>query len=280
MIEGQTPSTKARSALVDRLKEEGRYDLSAKLEKCGVEAWLDCVCQQSTMPIRTRCKNKWCPACAVGLAAEKSERLAEVVKTFQWPLFTTWTMKNVDDLGVDHIRHLWRSFGRLRRMACFRLVKAGIVTCEITNIGNGWHPHLHAVLDAEWLGPARLKPLRWESAESKRESFRLSKIAMENTWSKALRQPCAVMHAKRCNAQTITKEVVKYTVKGSELVESEEPVGPLIDVLTKCRMLKTFGYAHGFKFTKKEREKAWCEYCEGPGQWLPPGVIPQCRLQH
>jgi hypothetical protein len=151
------------------------------------------------------------------------------------------------------------------------MIKGGIASIEVTNIGNGWHPHLHMVIDCEWLGPQRLRPLKWETADEKRECFRLAKLALENTWAKALRHEIAVVHAKRCDREGIVREVVKYSVKGSDLVECKEPVGPLIDCLKKTRLVTTFGTAHGFKFTKKPRELAACECggCLNGSIWLP-----------
>lgn len=202
-----------------------------------------------------------------------------MVETFQWPLFATFTMKNVEDLSGGAVRELRRAFGRFRRMKAFGLVKGGVASIEVTNIGNGWHPHLHCVLDAEWLGPQRTRPARWETAKQKHEAAVLAKLALEAAWAKALRQPTAVCHAKRTTGKDVMREVTKYSVKGSDLVECAERLGPLIDCLTKTRLVTTFGSAHGFKFKQNEREPAACE-CGGcledpkdkGGKW---GWLPQ-----
>jgi len=183
-------------------------------------------------------------------------------------------MRNVDDLSSDAVRELRRAFGRWRRMKCNAQITGGIASIEVTNIGNGWHPHLHMVIDCEWLGPMRLRPMKWEPAADKRECYRLAKMALENSWAKALRQDQAVVHAKRCERQGIEREVIKYAVKGSDLVQSEEPVGALIDCLKRTRLVTTFGTAHGFKFEKREWERAMCECggCLDGAPWLPQEV--------
>jgi len=260
-----------RESLIERLEDEGREDLAGQLRKCGQKLVLRAVCCGDARLGYTRCRHKWCPSCARGIAAERAERLSQIVKTFRWPLFVTLTMKNVEDLTGDAVRELRRAFGRWRRMKANELITGGIASIEVTNIGNGWHPHLHMVIDCEWLGPQRLRPLKWEPAAAKAECYRLAKLALENTWAKALRQPMGVMHAKRCTAEGIVKEVVKYSVKGSDLIESAEPIGPLIDCLKKTRLVTTFGTAHGFKFTKPPRELAACECgaCLNGSVWLP-----------
>lgn len=231
---------------------------------------------------QTRCKNKWCPACARGIAAKRANRLAQIVETFKWPLFLTLTMRNVEDLSGGAVRDLRRAFGRFRRMKTFGLVRGGVASIEVTNIGNGWHPHLHAVLDAQWLGPQRTRPAKWETAAQKFEAAKLAKLALEAAWAKALRAPTAVVHVKRATAVGVIKEVVKYSVKGSDLVACREAVGPLIDCLSRTRLVTTFGSAHGFQFREDARppQKCLCGNCERErpgggtlGKWMTQDVL-------
>lgn len=196
------------------------------------------------------------------------------MSTFKWPLFATLTMKNVDDLKGDAVRELRRAFGRWRRMKNNSRISGGVASIEVTNIGNGWHPHLHAVIDCAWLGPARLRPFKWETPNEKAECYRLAKLSLEETWAKALRHEKAVVEVKRCNPKDVVREVVKYSVKGSDLVECKEEIGPLIDCLRKTRLVTTFGSAHGFKFKPTEREPVACEcgQCLSGSGWLPQDV--------
>lgn len=268
-----------RERLAARLDGEGRMDLADRLRKCGLPMVLRSTCCDDAVRVETRCKNKWCPTCARGIAGERAARLDQVVRTFRWPLFATFTMKNVPDLHSNAVRELRRAFGRFRRMKAFGLVEGGIASIEVTNIGNGWHPHLHCVMDCRWLGPQRTRPLSWETPDEKREASKLAKLALEAAWAKALRQPMAVCHAKRTTADEVIREVVKYSVKGQDLLKCRENVGPLIDCLAKCRLVTTFGTAHGFKFKENERELRACE-CGGcldspkprGGRW---GWLPQ-----
>jgi len=260
--------------LIERLEGEGRQDLADKLRKCGLPFVLRSVCCGDARLGRARCKNKWCPSCARGIAAERSARLAQIVRTFRWPLFVTLTMKNVEDLNGDAVRELRRAFGRWRRMKNNNQITGGIASIEVTNIGNGWHPHLHMVIDCRWLGPQRLQPFHWETEAQKSECYKQAKACLEATWAKALRQPTAVVHAKRCDPKGILKEVTKYSVKGEDLLKCQEPVGPLIDCLTKTRLVTTFGTAHGFKFDENEnrREPCICNECLEGASWLPEDV--------
>lgn len=261
--------------MIGRLEAEGRDDLAAKLRKCGNPLVMRSICCGDVRMAETRCKNKWCPECARPLAAKRSAKMAQIVRTFSWPMFVTLTMKNVEDLTGDAVRELRRAFGRWRRMAGQRMIRGGLATIEVTNIGNGWHPHLHAVLDCPWLGPARLRPFPWEPRHKKAECYRLAKMANEEAWARALRAPQGTMHIKRTSDSSVTKEVVKYAVKGSDLVACRESIGQLIDCLTKTRLMTTFGSAHGFKFDESEilRPPCCCAECQSPAAWLPEDVF-------
>lgn len=122
-----------------------------------------------------------CPLCAIRRGAKSlGAYLArwQVIQAQQPALklyLLTFTVKNGDDLGDRH-RHLVGALKRLlNRRRYFNAgiraapwtelcrVAGGVYTHEVTNIGNGWHPHVHmlaactgepdsAALSAEWMG--------------------------------------------------------------------------------------------------------------------------------
>ncbi|NKO00869.1 protein rep, partial [Weissella cibaria] len=118
------------------------------------------------------------------------------------PVFITLTVKNGDDLQ-ERFAHLVNSFRRYQKRrrewftkgrGCNELCRAegGVFSYEVTNKGNGWHPHLHGVLlvssyidreqlSAEWesitgdskiVDVRRLKPKNGEMAEAFCEVFK------------------------------------------------------------------------------------------------------------
>lgn len=235
-----------KNRLLARLEREGEDELASKIRCCGDPIMFTCEhCGQETQG-HCRCKRKWCPRCAPAIAAERSQRLAATVQRFRWPLFVTLTMKNVDDLNFGAVRHLRRSFGKMRHKKFWKKnVKGGIASIEVTNIGNGWHPHLHAVLDCRWLSVHEPEVRSFYSREEKKACFEKAASELGTVWAKYLGQPLASIKIKRCSAATITKEVVKYSVKGTDLLACAEKVGPLIHALEACRLVTTFGTAHG-----------------------------------
>jgi hypothetical protein len=230
------------------------------------------------------CKRKWCPCCARRFASQRSAELQWIVERFRYPLFVTLTMKNVDDLSKGGVRHLRRSFGKLRHRKLWKARVAGGVACvEVTNIGNGWHPHLHAVLDCRWLAWRTPEPNPRLSQEEKKARYSAAACELERAWSKCLGQQSSSVKVKRCNRHTIAKEVVKYTVKNEDLVLAEGTIGDLIRALDSTRMMTTFGNAHGQKIkdirleAKRAVKAKNSEFidltdegkCCGGGPWVP-----------
>jgi hypothetical protein len=232
--------------LRSRLRAEGETDLLQKIEKCQQPIILRCLtCERRKTTVQW-CKRKWCPCCAKRSAAARAMELDFIVERFRWPLFVTLTMKNCAELLPSDVRKLRRAFGKLRHRKLWKSrVRGGLAAVEITNIGNGWHPHLHAVLDCQWLAWKTPMPRRTDTREGKKKLYQDAACELESTWSKLLGQETSSVRVKRADKKTIAKEVTKYTVKNEDLVLAEGSIGTLIRALDSCRLMTTFGRAHG-----------------------------------
>lgn len=232
--------------LREKLRAENRPDLLAKIAICRQPLDLRCLDCGDKITISQRCKRKWCPCCARQLAAARSAELDFVVERMRWPLFVTLTMQNVDELRSCDIRKLRRAFGKLRHRRFWKdTVKGGVAAVEVTNIGNGWHPHLHAVVDCPWLAIKTRQPQRTASKGDWEKAIKAAAQELEAHWSKCLGQPSSSVKVKRADRATIAKEVCKYTVKAEDLITEEGEAGTLIDALDGTRLMTTFGTAHG-----------------------------------
>lgn len=229
-----------------RLRQEGELELLAKLAKCQTPFELTCAHCGTRKTVTNRCKRKWCPCCATLLAAQRSQELGYIVERFRWPLFVTLTIRNVETIGRAEIKFLKASFSKLRHRKIWKQrVSAGVAAVEVTNIGNGWHPHLHVVCDCNWLA---VKTPHISTGRTKEEKAALCTSAaqeLEAIWSKIVKQSTSSIMIKRCNSKTIAKEVVKYTVKNEDLVECEGSAGDLIRAIDSGHIMSTFGNAHG-----------------------------------
>lgn len=232
--------------LRQRLAADGETDLLKKIAVCQEPILLECNICRVRVEVKQRCKRKWCPYCQVALAAQRAAELRFIVERFRYPLNVTLTMRNVADLSSGGVRQLRRAFGKLRHRKFWKhRVVAGVASVEVTNKGNGWHPHLHAVLDCQWLAVESNPPPRHFTAEQKRERYQEAAVELERNWSKCLRQETSNVWVKRTTKGDVCKEVLKYNCKSSDLINCEGSAGDLIRAMESTRLMTTFGKAHG-----------------------------------
>lgn len=264
-----------RSRLLERLEDEDATDLSTRLEKCGEPIRLFCGCCGRLNEFSKRCNRKWCPVCQRALATRASLRYTGICESFQWPLFVTLTVKNCPEASFDFVRQLRRSFGKLRRLRWWlKAVKGGVAGFEVTNTGKGWHPHCHTLLDCRWLGVTCHAPPRAASAEKKKQAFKRAAREVAEQWSLCTGQPSSVK-IKRAYARgdgsndSISTEIIKYSVKGSDLIDCPDPISPVLRMLDATRLLTSFGTAYGrLRDWDQVKRPTRCENCGNPGQWI------------
>lgn len=261
-----------KQKLEGRLRLEGEIKLADSLKKCGQEIQLLCMGCGEKRPAMTRCKQKWCPFCNRMIAARRTAKIRGAVKKFTWPLFITLTMLNSH--SPEGVRELRRAFGKLRQTKLWKKnVKGGVAAIEVTNEGKGWHPHLHAVIDCEWLGWLTPRPQRGMKRPEIKALCLMASEELKMVWKRCLKSTVdPVYRVKRCSAETITEEVLKYSVKGSDLLECKDRIGPLIKVLQMTRMVTTFGTCYRLKPEEDEEKKVCsCGNCKSP-TWVPEDV--------
>jgi hypothetical protein len=217
-----------------------------------------------------------------GIAARRSLKYQKAVEAMEWPLFVTLTMPNVASLADHPLRRLRRAFGKLRHTKLWkRNVRGGVAAIEITNQGHGWHPHLHTVIDCRWLAWKTPRPQRGDTKAMEKEKCLAASDELGLAWARALKVEsfnpdwCGVVFkVKRCKAETIGQEVLKYSVKGSDLVECDGDVAELIAQMKATRLVTSFGTLFGKLRSPDLQSKNGCK-CEkcGESSWMPEATV-------
>lgn len=274
MNESLTP-VELREKLIKRLDREKRPDLASRLSKCGHPLTLRCAGCTAGRDVFTRCDLKWCPSCQRAIAARTAQRYAKIAEECQWPLFVTFTCEHNCEDDVELLRDVRRAHTKLRRLRWWKkAVVGGVISFEVTNKGaNGWHPHGHALIDCRWLAVNETTPARHATKDVwKRKATRACAEVAEQ-WSLCLRRTGSVKVRRVYigddgSIGAAVHEVLKYSVKGSELVDVEEPIGGLIDVLDRTRLVCSWGSFFRHAAVKRERKApAMCK-C-GCTEWCP-----------
>jgi len=110
------------------------------------------------------CRDRWCPMCSGQKASYAKDATEVYLKAMTAPRFLTLTLKNdISDLK-SQIEFLQQSFRRIRQRAYWKKnVTGGIWFLQVKRGKNSgcWHPHLHIVIDGEYMEQARLSAL-WD----------------------------------------------------------------------------------------------------------------------
>jgi len=139
---------------------------------------------------------------------------------------------------------------------------------EVTNTGNGWHPHVHALIDCEWLAVKTPKPRPRESATSIAAKCKAAAAEFCTVWAKCLRTPVnPSIKVKRCDYDA-AKEVLKYAVKPADLINCPDPIGHVIRMMDATRLITTFGTLFGLKVPDDDEPTKLPCTCGQP-DWTP-----------
>ena len=264
---------KERAALVERLKTEGALDLSKPLEECGTPVPLTCTCCGEGRLAETHCMRRYCPTCQPLVTAQRHSRWSHALSKLQWPLFITLTIPNSEDPeSLRFLRKKWSSFRRRKIIA--DQVKGGIATFEVTNKGAGWHPHLHAIIDCEWLAIHTPKPAPFDTTAVIKQKCKTAQLELSAQWAHMIGEDSAIVWAHRVYGDQAINEVLKYAAKGSDLITSPQPIAPMLRVISKTRTLTGFGSLYPLPNPDRdEGPLVCCDKCGAEKSFLPESVI-------
>jgi hypothetical protein len=188
----------------------------------------------------------------------------------------TLTRENLDTISANDIAALRASMKQLRRRDIWRKnVVGGITSIELTNTGKGWHPHIHVLADCEWLAIDTPSPKKWHSRAQKKQLYKRANTELHDVWCECIGQVMASINVRRCDGATAVREVLKYAVKGSDLADSEDAIGPAIRAVSAGRLCTPFGSLYGKRLVTAAESKPPlpCPKCNAKGSWMPEFVV-------
>jgi hypothetical protein len=212
----------------------GEYrDQADKMKACGrlgVHECADCAVQAARRVYT--CRHRLCPYCLKTRAYRIARKLVEVVGSFKNPVVMVLTIKNRVQL-VDADQHLRSSFQKLRDRVAFKRSFAGGVVFWETTHGNGWHTHLHCIVDG-YMPKQELSDL-WLSCTGDSFIVDLSYIAPDGR-REAIIEAC------------------KYPCKLTSVISSPQLVLEYLAATKGRRLYWTFGDAYRFQAALEEAE--------------------------
>lgn len=193
------------------------FDSFYRCGKQGIRVWCkDC---GKTHVLQWHCNKKWCPRCNWKITQQRRELLEIWSHTILQPKHLVLTQRNFDRLTPGKIKEHQQALVKLRRQKIFEPVKGGCYSVEITH-EKGWHLHSH------WLVDARFIPIQEISVE----------------WGKLVGQDFAIVHISDLRDKSYLQEVLKYVVKGSEMLKwSALDIIDFVESINRKRFFFAFG---------------------------------------
>lgn len=130
-------------------------DYIGRLESCRSRSWF--ARHKDSGKVRvftTTCKLRWCPMCVAARRAWLQGSIGEWLKGIEQPKFLTLTVRHVGLPLSLQIKNLYTYFKNLRRSSFWRRKVAGGVwffQLKKSDTDELWHPHLHCVLDSDYM---------------------------------------------------------------------------------------------------------------------------------
>lgn len=247
--------------ILQRLVEEREPELARKLAKCVTPLDVVCRCCGEVTTINAGCKKRWCPLCAPRISAARLDRAEHLAQRMKWPLYVCCTIRNVPDSEAETcIQKIKDMAKRFRRGEWWRQTqRGGVWTIEVTNIGNGWHPHINYLVDSRWLAIDAPEPRHGDDTETLSRKCKAAQAELCDQWSWFVGDDVTVW-VERAHGRA-AHEVMKYSVKSADLVKCPSRIGPIIRAIDGGRLMQRFGESYGIKWPAKEKFESTCESC-------------------
>lgn len=218
-------ATVHKNTTASKLREAGRHAQADKLEHCHSH-YTVAVCSgcRTVRRFPNRCDQFYCAECQPRLANDRRKAVEWWTNEVRQPKHIVLTVKNVPDLTRDHVQQFRKWFTNLRRSKFAEKWRGGFYSIEVTNEGRGWHLHLHALIDAQWIDA----------------------IELGQQWTKVTAGYGRIVKVKDARQTNYLREVTKYCVKGVQLAAwSPSEITTFIDAFEGVRTFGVFGSLYG-----------------------------------
>jgi len=241
--------TVCKYTVAAKLRKVGMIREAITLENCHTRYTIalcgDCG-RVSKYP--NRCDTFYCPQCAHHLQNERARQVGWWAALVKQPKHLTLTIRNIPDLTKAHVTEFRTYFTRLRRRTFARNWRGGFYRMEVTNENRGWHLHLHALIDADWIDLNQLK----------------------SEWRSITNGLGYIVDVRDARADSYLQKVTRYVVKGAELAAWDpSTIQTFIRAFTGTRTFGVFGELYGQRTEfaefiatlKQRRPKCECGSC-------------------
>lgn len=208
-----------------------------RLNGCGTTAkiYVDPTAQK-VRPWMQLCRSRLCPFCGRARVVKLRLQVHQLLVAMKHPKHLTLTYRSNDEPLADQLHTLKAAFAKMRRMPAWRkAVQGGLYSVEVTRspATGRWHPHLHVVIDSDYLHWAIIRKM-WSSVID----------GGENIWIR-----------KVDDRDRAAAEISKYVAKPPSIVHwPNHAILNFARAIQHQRLIQTFGNTYGRTLTD-DRQK-------------------------
>jgi hypothetical protein len=232
-VQAEYDATDQTYTAIDRRDYKTR---SFDLMQCKTDAWLAVSNRtRHVIVLSHSCRLRWCPLCSKTRSRLIADGVTSWLKTHPRPKILTLTLKHSTESLDSQITRLYACFRELRRAKFMKTsIRGGIWFFQVKWIKetSQWHPHLHCLLDSEYIPHGILKQA-WKRVTGDSEIVDIRVIY---------------------KAKTAAEYVARYAARPAML--SELPTSrrvECVDSLHNRRLLGKWGSANEIVFSRPER---------------------------
>lgn len=211
-----------------------------KTYQCGNQACL------GTITFPEKCKDRFCSVCKKKRRYDTRRRIQHIknnVELSKYESFKilTLTVRNMDSLS-EQTDLLLNSFRKLRQTKRWkRDVSGGVYVLEVKMGSQGWHAHLHCILQSRWIDQVKLTK-QWTRISGGKS-----------------------VDLKMLRGDNVISYVTKYISKQSDVSDSREAN----TVLKGRRLFQPFGTWFALSLTfPRDEYKMNCPHCKQTVVWV------------
>jgi len=227
-----------QSHIATRLNDCEEREVVAACRSCNHHWW-----------VIDHCRLRVCPLCSWKVSKQRATFVRIMLHSMKHPKHLILTMPTWTRDPRDGIAMLRQYFNALRSAPVFKTVKGGAYQIELKRKPEGWHIHVHTILDAPYLPYQQLF----------------------SAWQQITGEAAPQVHIKAATSPQEQDYVTKYVVKSAGFEDDSDDIVAWYEATKGSRLFTTFGTFYNAKIEELSPEdiikipETICPHCGKKG---------------
>jgi hypothetical protein len=234
----------------DAFRARSMFKEAAMLDACNeTELLAFCTHCGNRWWVPNKCRTRVCPLCSWEVTKDRVKYLNAMTRHMKHPKMITLTMPRWTRDPHEGIKHLRNSWAKLRKTRVFKTVRGGAYQIELKQKEDGWHIHMHALLDAPYI----------------------AQQVLFTQWSRITGIEVPQIDIRSASDPKAREYVVKYASKGAAFDTAHTSIVDWYLATKGERLFATFGLWYNATINQLDPDG---------NPLLPPCACPFCKMEN